>query len=1251
MKKLKLLLMAAALLGASQTWAQTDVTSTYITNAGFDTESDFQTTNFGAGEPKEITGWTAKRNSTSYTWGGALGFGGTGQINGANIPNVNSDGVAAGGALCITGGWNDNNGYVAYEQEVTLPAGNYIITMPVYNVGKDEQYRSDNAAQKPNLFNFTTSEAVYTGTVTSFPVNKWTTNTITFSLGEETEGTLSVGFRWNNTGSGNTAKLVIDYVKAMYTNYTETLQSTIDRATILNARASDTDLANAITTAQDVLNGADNTVAYQATIDNAVTDLRSAISTAAAKVVLLEGENITFMFENADFESSTPVTGGITTYDYDAAANATSFSRMQVVEGWTIVANGNAKSAGIYEFGQNPFLGSTGASYQAPSSGSATGEKKALGIVAVWSSSAQYKQDCTLPAGSYIIEVPVYNTAGTTAFTKNLIGFVENGGTEHLATAKTYATGSWITEKVIFELENETAGYLSLGYTAANQGSAAMPHLFIDGVKVTYTSPIAAAYQRYQNALQAAQAAIGNSDYDNVTGDERTDLQSAINATPAQTKEAYNKAADALDTAREAFTGAKANYDAFVAARATTVPDLAYAATAKKTALTEALAATASTSEEAGTMAVAITTALRAYYESNALAEGVEGAVDMTSSITNAANPSNTNGWTLTNSTGDSKMRTMSNEPWTNADGTTPSSYFDTNSWGTAFSTTMTQEVTLEAGRYLLSVMARGNGTTTYQLTAKEEATDIEAIGNTGGVFGRGWNSYTVVFEVTEDEADATIGMNMVTGNSGNWLSFGDFKLVQLSKTEVPMAGETEYAALNAAIEAAETHTLGFDANEYAPYNNIAALEALATAKAFDTAVENRKKLVVAATTALNNATWTANTTEVDAIYDGTLANAPIQATSENVVLPGWVTKTGNTRQTFSGTGEGGKACLADAEDQVGLFVHPGTYNYGETVGYTMPLKAGVLYQAEAKYCAWEESSNQNFTLTILKDNSTIATQSFGKVEATVDEEHALKAVKLYFEVEEDGNYILSVIPSGNTFMTDFHLKKAVAEDVTIAEDNTYTPAKKYANVTFNREFKAGWNGAVLPFDMTIEEVKTAFSASAVKDFSGVTVNADGSATLDFKDANEVKAGRPFVMKNAAGTTYTINGVILPATGLQTVSQENGNVKYTFTGSYIASTDLTNVDFALINGGKFYYHTAGVNSSSAKAFRAWFVNESTDGGARVTFNFGDDVITGISEVNANFNADLDGIYNLQGQRVANAKKGLFIQNGKKVVRK
>jgi hypothetical protein len=53
--------------------------------------------------------------------------------------------------------------------------------------------------------------------------------------------------------------------------------------------------------------------------------------------------------------------------------------------------------------------------------------------------------------------------------------------------------------------------------------------------------------------------------------------------------------------------------------------------------------------------------------------------------------------------------------------------------------------------------------------------------------------------------------------------------------------------------------------------------------------------------------------------------------------------------------------------------------------------------------------------------------------------------------------------------------------------------------------------------------------------------------------------------------------------------------------------------------------------------------------ARIGFNFDDDV-TGIKEVHGNEN--VEGTYDLQGRKVEEpANKGLYIVNGKKVVKK
>jgi hypothetical protein len=55
--------------------------------------------------------------------------------------------------------------------------------------------------------------------------------------------------------------------------------------------------------------------------------------------------------------------------------------------------------------------------------------------------------------------------------------------------------------------------------------------------------------------------------------------------------------------------------------------------------------------------------------------------------------------------------------------------------------------------------------------------------------------------------------------------------------------------------------------------------------------------------------------------------------------------------------------------------------------------------------------------------------------------------------------------------------------------------------------------------------------------------------------------------------------------------------------------------------------------------------QTTVAAARIAINF-DDETTGINNVNVNHN---DNCYDLQGRRVAQPKKGLYIQNGKKLI--
>ena len=250
-----------------------------------------------------------------------------------------------------------------------------------------------------------------------------------------------------------------------------------------------------------------------------LTFLFGAMAAGLTAQTLPEGvtkkNDVTSKITNSDFSSGKTVTSTVYTYDYNlpeedkgAGAGGTGIFGMQAVDGWTANypsnnikvmwtenkdAEGNAvtredkanaKAAGLFAYSTGntdgaPGLGGT--DHTAPEKGTNTGNL--LGYVAVWGADLAYTQDITIPAGDYCFVVSLVNTAGTGTITKNLIGFIAEDGTEYLSTTTSYGLGtSYENDYVIFRLEKETKGKLSLGYQAGNAGSGDMPHIFVDKV-------------------------------------------------------------------------------------------------------------------------------------------------------------------------------------------------------------------------------------------------------------------------------------------------------------------------------------------------------------------------------------------------------------------------------------------------------------------------------------------------------------------------------------------------------------------------------------------------------------------------------------------------------------------------------------------------------------------------------------------------------------------------------------------------
>ena len=416
-------------------------------------------------------------------YGDEIGIG----LGGTYYAPYEAEGVTSGKVLGMVAVWGAD---VRYTQPVTLPAGDYMMVITLQNTAGGEAFLNSN-----NGFVFEDGSATYS-TKMSFAVGEWETDTIFFRLTAGSAGALSLGYKSGNYGSAGAEHIFIDNVK-LYNIET----NVIDQKAVDEAKEK---LLEVIKVGED--READ-TSAAQDVYDNPNATLEEVLAAIEAQKELNE-QAITdlsaFFIKNAHFSLDDPIEDGITTYDYDmpdpkgANGKAVTHYSMQPVTGWTASslsdntlqegrgdADPNGRASGVLAIGGDAFLG--GGAFKAPPAMSdGTTEGKLLGFLSVWSKMSQYTQRVSLPAGRYTLTFSYYNVGGNGAVSKNLMGFVADDGTEYLGTTTTFTANKWLQESIKFEIYEPTAGYFTMGYTAANAGSGSMPHLFVDGVSLNY---------------------------------------------------------------------------------------------------------------------------------------------------------------------------------------------------------------------------------------------------------------------------------------------------------------------------------------------------------------------------------------------------------------------------------------------------------------------------------------------------------------------------------------------------------------------------------------------------------------------------------------------------------------------------------------------------------------------------------------------------------------------------------------------
>ena len=641
-----------------------------------------------------------------------------------------------------------------------------------------------------------------------------------------------------------------------------------------------------------------------------------------------------------------------------------------------------------------------------------------------------FYQTLTLSKGTYEFGVTGFHRAGNHATyfyageDKILIPGVANDVVNTMAAAKEYFDAGNGKVALKFALENES-NTLKIGIMN-NDAETDKWTIFRDFTLKYYGSQVdLSSYEEAWNeAVAAAEAAIAANP--NVTGEELTAVNAAKADVPEQTKESYKTKTEALTNATAALIAAAPSYNLYAEKKALVdnFEALPYADPAKKPSTEGAEAPT--NAEDAVTKANAFMPALRLYVESNALAEGVEGAVNLTSKIKQDAIADWTAEITGSNATFVLKNADGSDpDTYTAADGTNGRNLIDSGDlWGaSSWTAKMTQSVKLTPGKYIITASARGsNDLTTFKLLADDKSVDMEHFGAAegSGIFNRGFNDYYIEFELTEVK-DVVIGFEAATEAAHNWCSVARFRLAQLEENAV-YATDEDLTLLTESLQ--PTAKLGFDEGDYAPYYNVESLTAAeaevskvyAEMEAFDG--KAMKSTVDAAIETINALEWTANTKEVNAVYDGTFASA-----ENNGAPAGWTMSNNTLGGDYHSRAFVGDERMAEFnETNSGLFLRfDGTnsnrgsmYYYGNTTGYTMPLKANTNYYVKVDFAGWGSTGKplrinitgpEGFTAVSMTENTSVRADN-------ADETPQQFLVK--FTTAEAGNYVINFQTPGS---------------------------------------------------------------------------------------------------------------------------------------------------------------------------------------------------------------------------------------------
>lgn len=877
----------------------------------------------------------------------------------------------------------------------------------------------------------------------------------------------------------------------------------------------------------------------------------------------------------------------------------------------------------------------------------------------------KYYQTLTnLPTGKYVLKAKVHDSNAAGAVLYAASGTVR----QTVKMGKDYAVLATPVVSVI-------NGNLEIGIDAPNLGGTWMTG---DDFTLSYVGlDLSALETAFSSKKAEAEALLGNADYKNITGDEKTELENAKNQNPEETKSALEAAINKLETAISAFTSAKTAYDNYAEE----------VAVATKFGISFDSPTTADKATEAlKTLNVA---------EYNAAINDYTTAIKLGEWTTTGASKFDDQHWS-------GETRSYLNQTDANGQG------YNSDKW----TMTCSQTLTLPAGEYVFKAAGRKSANAFMKLSVMNGenvvgrvtnfpngsvglgiTTDGKASFDSNEKFannnnGRGWQWRFVPFTL-ETETEITFDIEASANEKFNWASFGDYTV--MAKPSVAAS----IAAYNQAVDDAKA-ALTAEANKVVTGEELTNLNAALSAdkgttmESIDAATKNIQECTTAFTAAqpkyqalvdaktleqeelayASKDKYTAFTTSKEATATSaadaeTKANAIIAARRAYVEsngmaegVKGAVDCTSNLQVTVAGENMPGVSYAElsinsgqGATDSEGNMTNK-YYDTNGTFWGSDNLKAQMTQNASGlksgKYlltvAARGEASLNNLTLTAGSNSINLPIQTPNNIFGNNWDDYSIETI-----VDNSGNLNIRIEGKTNKShawfsFNNFRLVRLGDLDaVTLDEtaDNAIE-AKEAANVTLKRKFVANkWNTLVLPFAVSDADVKTTFGADAkIVEYS----NAE-DVNINFTTSTKgIEANVPVLIMPAAvnvENTYTFNGV-----SIVVADPKADGTSYSFVGSY-KPYNLVNDDYMLY--ADKWWKTEAADSYKIKAFRA-YIKANTPAAAKQLNLVIDGQTTGLklNTVNGNIEGET---YNIAGQRVANSYKGLIIKNGKKIIKK